>query len=109
MASVFNSKAQILKIYVPERRMKDDQPLCEWIVHRACERGIAGATVIRGNGGYYLNDPVKSPEIISMQVMRPVIIEIVDQPERFEGFAAFLKSEVSQVLMCRSDVDVCFS
>ena len=27
MASVFNSKAQILKIYVPERRMKDDQPL----------------------------------------------------------------------------------
>ena len=34
MASVFNSKAQILKIYVPERRMKDDQPLCEWIVHR---------------------------------------------------------------------------
>ena len=62
--------------------MKDDQPLCEWIVHRACERGIAGATVIRGNGGYYLNDPVKSPEIISMQVMRPVIIEIVDQPER---------------------------
>ena len=100
MASVFNSKAQILKIYVPERRMKDDQPLCEWIVHRACERGIAGATVI---------DPVKSPEIISMQVMRPVIIEIVDQPERIEGFAAFLKSEVSQVLMCRSDVDVCFS
>ena len=80
--------------------MKDDQPLCEWIVHRACERGIAGATVIRGNGGYYLNDPVKSPEIISMQVMRP---------ERIEGFAAFLKSEVSQVLMCRSDVDVCFS
>ena len=109
MASVFNSKAQILKIYVPERRMKDDQPLCEWIVCRACERGIAGATVIRGNGGDYLNDPVKSPEIINMQVMRPVIIEIVDQPERIEGFAAFLKSEVSQVLMCRSDVDVCFS
>ena len=89
--------------------MRDDQPLCEWFVHRACEHGIAGATVIHGNGGYDLKDPIKSPEIISIQVMRPKIIEIVDQPERIEGFAAFLKSEVSQVLMCRSDVDVCFS
>ena len=109
MKSVFNEKAEILKIYIPERRTKDDQPLAEWIVCRACEQGIAGATVVRGSGGYYLNDPVKSPAIINIQINRPDIIEIVDQPERIEQFAAFLKTEVSGILMCRCKMDVCFS
>ncbi len=109
MESAFDSKAQVLRIYVPERRHKDDQPVYEWIVCRACEQGIAGATILRGSGGYYMNDPVKSPDIIDLKIMCPVVIEIVDQPERIEKFAAFLKHEIAQILMCRFSADICFS
>ena len=109
MSSVFDTKAQLLRIYVPECRMKDGQGAAEWIVCRACERGLAGASVLRGIGGYYMNDPVVAPEFFNIRMSHPVIVEIVDQPEKIEAFAVLVKSEMSGLLMCRTEVDVCIS
>ncbi len=109
MASVFDSKAQLLKIYVPEGRMKDGQGAAEWILCRACEHGLAGASVLRGIGGYYMNDPVVAPEFFNIRMSHPIIVEMVDQPGRIEEFAAFLKQEMSGLLMYRTEVDICIS
>ena len=109
MSSVFDSRAVLLKIYVEENSCKDGQKTAEWIACRACERGLAGASVFRGIGGFYSSAPIRAPEFFDFRLSHPLLIEIVDQPEKIEDFAAFLKAEVEALLMTRMNVDVCMS
>ena len=62
MANVFDQQAALLKIYVEETACKDGQKAAEWIACRACEMGMAGASVFRGIGGYFANAPIVAPE-----------------------------------------------
>ena len=107
MANVFENRAVLLKIYVEENAVKDGQKAAEWIACRACESGLAGASVYRGIGGFYANEPITSPEFFNFHLSRPLLIEIIDQPDRIERFAEFLKNEVPDLLMCRTPVEVC--
>ena len=108
-SSVFNSPAVLLKIYVEENSCKEGQKTAEWVVCRACERGLAGASVFRGIGGFYGSAPLVAPEFFDFRLAHPLLIEIVDQPEKIEDFAVFLKKEVNDLLMIRMPVDVCIS
>jgi len=109
MSSVFDHQAVLLKIYVEENACKDGQKAAEWIACRACERGLAGASVFRGIGGFYENEPIRSPEFFDFRLAHPLLIEIVDQPEKIEDFAAFLKDRVEDLLMVRVPVGICVS
>ena len=109
MASVFENRAFLLKIYVEENAVKDGQKTAEWIACRACEMGLAGASVFRGIGGYFANAPIVAPEFFDFRLAHPLLIEIVDQPDKIEKFAEFLKSEVEELLMVRVPVDICIS
>ena len=109
MASVFENRAVLLKIYVEENAWKDGQKAAEWIACRACEQGLAGASVFRGIGGFYANEPIVSPEFFDFRLAHPLLIEIVDQSEKIEEFAAFLKEEVEDLLMVRVPVEICAS
>ena len=109
MSSVFVNQAVLLKIYVEENAWKDGQKAAEWIACRACEQGLAGASVFRGIGGFYANEPIMSPEFFDFRLAHPLLIEIVDQPDKIEEFAAFLKGEVEDLLMVRVPVEICAS
>lgn len=109
MATAFDTKAALLRIFVADGQFKDGQNATEWIVCRACEHGLAGASVLRGIGGFYANAPIMAPEFFDIKLAHPLLIEIVDQPEKIESFAAFLKGEVANLLMCRIPVDICMS
>ena len=105
--SVFDNQAVLLKIYLEENTYKEGQKTVEWIVCRACEMGLAGASVFRGIGGFYANEPIVSPEFFDFRLAHPLLIEIVDQPEKIEQLAAFLQKELSGLLMCRIPIDIC--
>ena len=107
MSSVFDSQAVLLKIYVDENAWKDGQKTAEWISCRACEMGLAGASVFRGIGGFQSNEPIVAPEFFDFRLARPLLIEIVDQPDKIEQFAAMLREEVTGLLMCCIPVAVC--
>ena len=109
MSSVFNNQAVLLKIYVEENAWKDGQKSAEWIVCRACEMGLAGASVFRGIGGFYANAPTVAPEFFDFRLAHPLLIEIVDQAEKIEEFAAFLKTEVKDLLLIRVPAAVCMT
>ena len=109
MSSVFDNQAVLLKIYVEENAWKDGQKAAEWIACRACEMGLAGASVFRGIGGFYANAPIVAPEFFDFRLAHPLLIEIVDQAEKIESFAAFLKAEVQELLMIRVPAAVCIS
>ena len=107
MSSVFEDQAVLLKIYVDENAWKDGQKAAEWISCRACELGLAGASVFRGIGGYCSNAPIVAPEFFDFRLARPLLIEIVDQADKIDQFAAMIKNEVTGLLMCRVPVTVC--
>ena len=109
MSSVFKDQAVLLKIYVEENACKDGQKAAEWIACRACEMGLAGASVFRGIGGFYASEPIVSPEFFDFRLAHPLLIEIVDQPGKIEDFAGFLKREVEGLLMTRMPVEICVS
>ena len=87
MSSVFEDQAVLLKIYVDENAWKDGQKAAEWISCRACELGLAGASVFRGIGGYCSNAPIVAPEFFDFRLARPLLIEIVDQADKIDQFA----------------------
>jgi len=107
MSTVFENQAVLLKIYVDENAWTNGQKTAEWISCRACEMGLAGASVFRGIGGYCSNAPIMAPEFFDFRLARPLLIEIVDQPDKIEQFAALLKNEVNGLLLCRVPVAVC--
>ena len=109
MANVFDHQASLLKIYVEETAWKDGQKAAEWIACRACEMGLAGASAFRGIGGFFANEPITAPEFFNFHLSRPLLLEIVDQADKIEAFAAFLKEEVDDLLMVRVPVQTCLT
>lgn len=106
--SIFDTKAKLLRIYMPERDTKNGMPLHDWILEKAREKNIAGATVIKGIAGYCIHSPVSLPGCMSLEINRPVIVEIIEQIENIEMFAEFIKDDISLGIMTVSDVDICF-
>ena len=109
MGTVFENQAVLLKIYAEDNAVKDGQSVAEWIVCRACEQGLAGASVFRGIGRFFANEPILAPEFFDFHLARPIIIDIVDQAGKIEDFAAFLKTEVKDLLLVRIPVETCLT
>ena len=107
MGTVFQNQAVLLKIYTADNAIKDGQKAAEWIVRKACEMGLAGASVFRGIGGFFANEPIVAPEFFNLRLERPVLIEIVDQADKIDKFAELLKSEVKDLLLVRVPVETC--
>jgi uncharacterized protein len=105
---MFEEKAQLLRIYLAERDQIDGIPLHEWVILKASEMGIAGATAIKGFSGFCAHSPISSPALMSTSVNLPIVIEIVEQPEAIERFAAAIEEVVPEGLMTVENVSIKF-
>ena len=77
----------LLRIFIGEADKYEGKPLYEWLVLRAKEQGLAGATVLRGMMGYGAN----SREIQTFKITRlsedlPIVVEIVDTKENLDAY-----------------------
>ena len=79
-------QGHLLRIIVGESSRHEGMPLYEWIVTRAREHGVAGATVVRGMMGYGANSRIKTTSILRLSEDLPVVIEMIDTREILEGF-----------------------
>jgi PII-like signaling protein len=79
-------EGHLLRIIIGESSRYEGMPLYEWIVIRAREQGVAGATVVRGMMGYGANSRIKTTSILRLSEDLPVIIEMVDTKEMLEEF-----------------------
>lgn len=80
----------LLRLIVGERDRHAGHALHEWVVRQAKERGLAGATVIRGMSGFGAHSSIHTAKILDISVDLPIIIEIVDGLEKLEDFLAYL-------------------
>lgn len=76
----------LLRIFVGENDRHAGQLLYEWLVVQAHERGLAGATVLRGIMGFGPSSRIHTAKILRLSEDLPIIVEIVDTRERLEAF-----------------------
>ena len=93
---------EILRIFTGESDRFGERPLYEVIVEEARRRKMAGATVVRGIVGFGTNSA--EPENPSNDV--PIVVEIVDKPERIAAFLPDLDQLVGEALVTVEKVRV---
>lgn len=85
---------ELLRIFVNEQARYGHHPLYEEIVREARLRELAGATVLRGVLSYGHDMLIKTSKIIEFSTNLPMVVEIVDHPEKIDGFLPELERMV---------------
>ena len=83
---VLPKEGSLLRIFIGESDKHEGMPLYEWIVRKAREQGLAGATVLRGIEGFGAHSRVHTAKILRLSTDLPIVVEIVDSLEKIEGF-----------------------
>jgi len=96
--------AQLLRIFVGEAARHDGKPLFEAIVLRAREAGLAGATVLRGGMGFGHSSELHSAKILQLSVDLPLVVEIVDSPDKIAAFLPLLDGLMTKGLVTIENV-----
>ena len=99
-------ESQLLRIFIGESDHFKGRPLAEVIVNRARERGMAGATVLHGTMGFGAHSRMHTAKILRLSEDLPVVIEIVDKPERIEEFLPELDELIVEGLVTLEKVKV---
>ena len=88
----------LLRIFIGESDRHDGRPLHEAIVVAAREQHLAGATVLRGAMGCGKSSRLHTNKILRLSVELPLVIEIVDKPEKIKAFLPVLDRMVKEGL-----------
>lgn len=96
----------LARIYIGESDQWHGRPLYEAIVHLLRERGLAGATVIRGIEGFGAKHHLHTTRILSLSTDLPVLIEVVDQEDRLRAVLPELDGMVADGLITLERVEV---
>ncbi len=99
-------EGQLLRIFIGESDRWEGRPLYEAIVRRARRAGLAGATVLRGMEGFGAHSLVHTARILRLSADLPIVIEIVDRPERIEAFLPALDDMVTEGMMTLEKVRI---
>jgi PII-like signaling protein len=96
----------LLRIYIGESDTWHGRPLYQAIVELLRERGLAGATVLRGIEGFGAKAHLHTTRILRLSSDLPVLIEIVDQEDRIRAIIPELDTMVIDGLITLEKVEV---
>ncbi|AMK11971.1 MAG: DUF190 domain-containing protein [Pseudodesulfovibrio sp.] len=99
-------KAERIRIYIGEDDKLDGQSLAEAVVREARSMGLAGATVFRGLMGFGANSLIHTSKILRLSEDLPVVVEIIDHPDRLEPLLDKLDAMLKEGMVTREPVDV---
>lgn len=89
----------LLRIFIGESDRHHHHPLYEAIVLKAREAGLAGATVLRGAMGFGPSSRLHTTKILRLSEDLPLVIEIVDTPEKIDAFLPVLNDMIGDGLV----------
>src|SRR5690606_22123167 len=101
-----SSEAELLRIFIGESDKYQGRSLYEVIVEEARRCGLAGATVLRGTLGFGANSRIHTAKILRLSEDLPMVVEIVDQPERIAAFLPELDVLIKEGLVTLERVQV---
>ncbi len=99
---------KLLRIFIGESDKYKGQPLCEWIVLKARDRGMAGATVLRGLEGFGAHSRLHTAKILRLSSDLPIVVEIVDTENKIESFLPLIDDAIGEGLATVERVEVRF-
>jgi PII-like signaling protein len=97
-------EAKLLRVFVGENHRYHGLPLFEAIIQKAREKGLAGATVLKGVEGYGMHRKIHTHRLLELAEEMPIVIEIVDTPEKIESFLPLLDEMVKEGAVTLEDV-----
>jgi PII-like signaling protein len=100
------AEAKLLRIFIGEADKFEGKPLYEAIVNLAREKGMAGATVLRGLMGFGADSKMHTAKILRLSEDLPMVIEIVDKPEKIEALLPELDKMIEEGMVTFERVDV---
>jgi PII-like signaling protein len=105
---VLPKEGSLLRIFIGESDKYEGMPLYEWIVRKAREHGLAGATVLRGIEGFGAHSRVHTTKILRLSIDLPIVVEIVDSLEKIEAFLPAIDGAIREGLATLEKVQVRF-
>lgn len=102
------SECILLRIFIGENDRSDGRLLYEIIVENARQRGLAGATVLRGILGFGANSRIHTSRILRLSQDLPVVVEIVDTKEQIDKFLPELDALITEGMVTIEKADVLF-
>jgi PII-like signaling protein len=101
-------EGHLLRIFVGESDKHEGIPLYEWIVRKARELGLAGATALRGVEGFGAHSRLHTAKILRLSEDLPIIVEIVDTREKIESFLPVIDEAIPEGLATLEKVQIRF-
>ena len=96
----------LLRVYLGESDRWHGKPLYQAIAERLRERGLAGATVLRGIEGFGAKQHVHTTRILSLSEDLPILIEAVDSEEKIRAIMPEIDEMLGDGLMTLERVEV---
>lgn len=112
MTRRFKGERTLMRIFIGERDKYHGRPLYEALLHRLRERGLAGATVLRGVAGFGASSTVHTDKVLRLSIDLPLIVEVVETEEAIQSIlpdldemigGGLITLERARVLMYRPD------
>jgi PII-like signaling protein len=89
-------QAHLLRIFVNESDRYEGRAVYETIIRAARDQGLAGATALRAIEGYGAGGRIHSVKVLHLSEDVPIVVEIIDTPERIAAFIPTLDKVVAE-------------
>lgn len=99
-------EATLLRIFIGDADRHNGRPLYEAIVLSAREQHLAGATVLKSPLGFGKNSRLHTAKILQLSTDLPMVIEIVDLPDKITAFLPILDEMMDGGLVTLEKVQV---
>ncbi|HXF95162.1 MAG TPA: DUF190 domain-containing protein [Gemmatimonadales bacterium] len=81
----FTGERTLMRIFIGESDKYHGRPLYEALLQRFRQKGLAGATVLRGVAGFGASSVVHTDKILRLSLDLPIIIEVVETEETIQA------------------------
>jgi PII-like signaling protein len=96
----------LVRVYIGEADQWQGRPLYQAIVELLRDRGLAGATVLRGIEGFGARSHLHTTRLLRLSEDLPILIEVVDQEDRIRAVLPDLDAMVGDGLVTLERVEV---
>lgn len=95
------------RIFIGESDKYEGKPLYKWIVLKAREQGMAGATAVRGMMGFGANTrKIRTISFDALSEDLPIVVEIVDTSDKLEKFMELIEPHIPAGLVTIEKVQI---
>jgi len=99
---------ELVRVYCGESDHFDGRPVHEVVVELARRHGAAGATALRGVLGFGAGSLIHTAKILRLSEDLPVVVELVDRPERMEALLPRIEAVIKGGLVTRQRLSARF-